>query len=435
MSETNELVFSLRERAWLSTTIFAAGKDSSRTEPGQILRIVCDPIGSMISSNSTTPSGNPLHYSCPLALTLSRFRDFKYIGTKISLVPAATTGQVDPAHISTAAGVNNYMHPRDVGNMIHWRRWVGGNFRVPSVKPTGIDATTSIVYYTENDAYDLDAAWLSDSRFNHALVSDGFSMFVRPLRARLETAAAATTSIFGYYNPDSLAYKPGESPEYQIRGQTMITAGDVVPDSWVPNPFAGFKFTIQYDSPGAGNERIYVTDVNKTFPWFADLPDLTGIIDSQVMTTFVNRVKQRFYAPVCILRLPPAYGSVYYYTLYMRHYFAVRRPYITNGVYVAAKIQRFVPTNGDENIGSPQRFLTAIEDPDDMYHVVQMISPDPYGAADSPDTLSMDDLGESIWAMDEKEAQEPESEEHEEVKKEEVNDGSIEGRDESEESK
>lgn len=399
MSDTNQLTFSLRERTWLSTKIF---DPEQYGEPGQLLRIVCDPVSSMIAvGDSQGQIHGAAAYAAPLCLTISRFRDFKYIGTRISLVPAASTGQIDPAHISTAAGVNNYMHPRDVDNLLHWRRWVGGDFRVPAVGANG-----SAGRYTEKDAYDLDAAWLSDSRFNHARISDGFSMFVRPLRARIETSAMATASIFGFYNADSMDLFYGQerqnTDDYQPLGQTMLTAGDVRPDSWIPNPFAGLVFNIESGSGFPGNERnLVVSGYRNRFPWFADVPDLDSTkpqFHNVTAGMLLGLIRQRLLAPICILRLPPAYGSVYYFTLYMRHYFAVRRPFLTSGTYVAARIERF-----DMNPVQPVqglRLLSADAESVDEYPIIQMISPDPYGASDSADILSMQDLQNSIWQMD-----------------------------------
>lgn len=399
--DTNQLNFSLRERTFLSTKSF---EEHSESEPGQTLLITADPIGALLQKNPTAMSDHPIsHMASQLALTISRFRDFCYFGTKISLVPAATTGQVDPAHISAPlAGTSNYMHPRDISNMIHYRRWVGGNFRVPSVWPTESVGTLTVTHaYSTQDSYDLDAAWLSDDRFNHALVSDGFTMFVRPLRATLETSAVATQSVLGFYDIKHASGISGSTTAaQQSLGSTLLSTGDVRPDSWMPNPFAGLIYSWT-EPPAAGsgtmpeetgNEQAFVTDFSSRFPWYADVVSLKTYAPSLDVDSLLSLLRDRFRVPICILRLPPAYGSVFYYTLYMRHYFAVRRPYITNGVWCAGKIQRFVVTSSDAlDSETGLRMMSECDDSSDEYRLTQMISPDPYGAADNADVLPFDD--------------------------------------------
>lgn len=235
MSDTNVLRFSLRERGWLSTFRFV--KDSPR-EPGQTLLITADPMGALMQYDDVRATA----YASSLAFTLSRFRDFRYVGTKLSVVPVATTAQVDPAHVQQTDTVDpslNFVHPRDVGNMIHWRRWVGGNISLPHVRPTGVGNV-----YVPTDSYNLDAAWLSDVRFNHAPISDGFSIYTVPLRASAEMPALFTNSVFAYYDAGSIAPTGPAAADRQLRGQTALTGGQIVKDSWGPNPFAGFTYDI-----------------------------------------------------------------------------------------------------------------------------------------------------------------------------------------------
>lgn len=371
LKDTNIIYASLKEKMWVQSH---AWMDGQVYEPGQILKIVADPLGSMISSSPATEAGHtdPAHYASPLALTLSRFREFRYLGTRVALRPAATTGSVDPAHISMVPGQVNSVDPRDITNQIHYRRWIGDNFHVPQIDPSGNDDV-----YLLWDSYDLDAAWLADSRFAHAPITDGFDVFVQPLRSTVEMSAAATNSMFGFYS--SVCVSPREVPtNYQAPGMVALTGGDVVVDGWMPNPLAGFRYASKHDpNYETGEELMYVSGFNPLFPWFSDLLDLTGAVGVEDL---YRMCRERLMAPLMILRIPPAYGTKFYWALYMRHYFAARKPFYVCGNWVAGKVSRMVPSDPSQ-WSSPLRVLQECDqDPDGIdYHVSQMAAPDPYG--------------------------------------------------------
>lgn len=417
LKDTNYLNFSLRERFWLNTKVFDPDTPST-TEPGQTIRLAVDPFSALISSNQDVHTGEIRHYASQLALTLSRFREFRYVGTKVAVVPAATSVAVDPAHISADyAGTNNYMHPRDTNNMMHWRRWLGGNIRVPSVRPTGADGK-----YTAADSYDLDSAWMSDVRYNHVPISQGFETFVAPKRATLQIGAGSMVSLLGIWSEKSIGGKEhGTEAHWQTYGQTALSTGEVVEDGWVPNPFAGFQYDwideLPSGWPQTGNEIPYVVSYNPLFPWFGDVVNLATVANTPSINALIDLIRERFLAPLCILRLPPAYGSSYYFTVYLRHFFSVRKPYLVNGVWVAAKVQRFTPSPVPGANGL--RMLAEVPDVDDDYHIVQSISPDPYAGGDDTSVMSMDDLASnSIWQMSLDDVAAPEDEVEEEKKEE-----------------
>lgn len=383
MEDTNIIYASLKEKMWIWTHSFSA----SSSEPGQILKITADPIGAMISADAATPSGGSWgsqHFASPLALTLSRFRELRYLGTRVALRPAATTGSVDPAHISMVAGQVNSVDPRDITNQIHFRRWIGDNFHVPQVDPTGTGEV-----YVLNDSYDLDAAWLADYRFVHSVITDGFDVFVQPLRAVAQLATSATSSLFGYLVNSSVTPLHDETAGYQAPGMTALTGGDVVPDGWLPNPLAGFKYSTKgsWSDQPAGKELVYVSGYNPMFPWFSDKLDTTG--DFTVAQLY-NMVRQRMLAPLMILRIPPAYGTKFYWTLYMRHYFAARKPFYVCGNWVAGHVSRLVPS--EPTASGLQILCEDHTDPNgDDYHVSQLSAPDPFGSDDNVKLITMQD--------------------------------------------
>lgn len=411
MRNTNTLTFTLRERAYLSTKIFEPESLTAGQEPGQTLLVSVDPIGALLSPGvDIVRSGEdnlaPAPYATALAVTLSRFRRFRYIGTRVGLRPAATTGQVDIAHISAPqGGANNYVHPYDVSNMIHYRRWIGGNIDLPHLRigtHLAPDGSTSIKWGTKQ-AMDLDLAWMSDPRFMHSNVSQGFDLFARPMRATVEAApeGATTMWLYGQYTSagqeGSFAESGAESTTRKSLGRTMLTGGHIVPDGWTHNPLSCFQYTSDYgrSSDGApGHDTYHITGIQPRAPWFADYYNVGQFAGS--VADALKLVKERYMNPVCILRLPPAYGTVMYYTMYIAHYFSVKEPYLTNTAYVAAHIDSITPHPVEESADIIEVPRMRIQPSGIVVH--QAVTPDPQSAAETGYTAEFSELMDMEYA-------------------------------------
>lgn len=290
----------------------------------------------------------------------------RYVGTKISLVPAATTGSVDPAHINDSAGVSNAMNPKDISNLIHWRRWLGANIALPRVSATGQQG------YTLTDAYDLDAAWMSDSEFNHANVTDGFSVVVRPKLVDAAFGAAAAGSVFGIRDVDNLAISTSGFSSMYRSGLTALrpSTREIYTEGWSPNPLAGLKYTVRDSVGEPGEEVCYISAVNSSYPWYADYP-----YASLSVSTILTLLKYRYTYPALILRLPPAYGTKLYWTLYMRHLLEFRRPYIETAHWTVGLITPY-----RTEVDNDKREPTLVAHPEDAqkYGLHVYVAPDPY---------------------------------------------------------
>lgn len=371
---TNTISFKLKERVYLSTKAFVPNQEQ---EPGKTYVITADPIGSLLSSK----------YASTLAVTLSRFREFRYFGTRMALRPAATVGQIDPAHISDSIQGSNYMHPRDVSNSIHFRRWIGGNFDLPHVNPHVSEEQPGTYEWHQDDAYNLDLAWLSDSRFNHVNVSQGFDLFSSPKRAVLTGPAAASNSMFAYASSYSavgagtfLDYRSHPTQEvWMPRGMSMVTGQEIVDDTWTPNPLSCFKYRLEYNDPqNTPAPDLYTIEaVNTDAPWFADISNV-GEFSGDVTDAF-QMIKDRYRAPICILRIPPSYGSKFYWACYFVHYFAVRYPFISNSKWTATKIQTL-----QEQLDAGVNCIRAVDAEEKVY---QATCPDPISAAETGHVL------------------------------------------------
>lgn len=379
MSE-NRITISLRERGWLDTDVFQAGQTSA---PGKTLFISVNPLSAFVADMEQTtptvvePPSGIAGYSSNAALVLGRFMRFRYVGTKISLVPAAAQSSVDPAHINEDANVANSMNPKDIGNLIHWKRWLGSRVALPYVHATGSGSPKK---YTLTDAYDLDAAWMSADSFQHTPITDGFSIVVKPKVSTATISAAVSQSVFGFKDASSLSYSAG--------GDAASSAGlrassDITEEGWLPNPLAGLTYTIKPDSVKTGAERCYITGVNTNYPWFSDaFPELSA-------TDIIALIKRRYLYPACIIRLPPAYSSKFYWTVYIRHLLEFDDPYIVTSSFPAANIQPYVPGPNAIETGNyhyrplscddiPANSAESYEDIMCKYRIQVLHEPDPF---------------------------------------------------------
>lgn len=379
----NLLQFSIRERAWLATEVYTP----SAVEPGQTMFVSVNPLKAFLSAQDTTTEGQTgvHHYASNGALLLSRYRDMRYVGTKISLVPAATTGSVDPAHINEASGIQNSMNPKDISNLLHWRRWLGATIALPRVYPTGTNG------YSLEDAYDLDAAWMSDSEFNHAAVTDGFSVVVRPKLVDAAFSAAAVGSVFGVRNVNNLALSESSYSQLNRSGLTALrpSTREIYTEGWSPNPLAGLRYTLRDAVTEPGEERCYISGVNNAYPWFADAP-----YAALNVSTILTLLKYRYTYPALILRLPPAYGTRLYWTLYMRHLLEFRRPYIETAHWTVGTI---MPYRTETNDDTHEPVLTAHPEDSDKYALHVYVAPDPYLSAGNSVSA---DFGATIQASE-----------------------------------
>lgn len=448
--DTRKMVVSLREILHYHTKKIPAHKTTSgatQEEPGQLLRIVTNPMEAVIKKNT---SGN--YEINTLGHTLSRWREIRYIGTRIEAVPLATTGKIDPDDITQSAsgiprGSNNdnppvfspqgSIHPYDATNFVSYRRWTGGNISVAKWDGTGLTASED-AYIQQCLKYDQN--WLADERFNHIKLTDGFKFDAVPLRVDLETAALAGNSLFGFstagsFFPDfgdiSQTITPGPTEPvakkpigegltnvsaawldpvmesyFQPRGLIMPQAGNQYhEEGWLPNPLAGFQYYQNaYYTPG--NEKYTIAGFYENFPWFADRVNL-GSVESSYGTgpdtiytrlqTFnlnylVKLVLERFLNPIALVRFPCAYGTMFFWNIFMEHILEVRKPFLVNSEWNAGKVQAI------SNLETPLSAFTAEKEteefrtPFEELKAISCISPDPYGLSEEPSTVTLSDL-------------------------------------------
>lgn len=464
--DTRTMTFVLREVMHMHTN--SLGDHTTNEMPGKMLRVIASPLSSMIKKVTQTDSEGKettKYLVNTLGITTSRWREIRYVGTRVQFVPLATTGRIDPADITqSASGVPSQgsfspqgsIHPYDAMNFVHWRRWTGGNINIPAwpsgtVSGTGDEARKN--YAKKSLAYDQE--WLADDRFNHVKLTDGMQFDSVPLRVDLETSALAGNSLFGFST--TMMMTPGRDQLGLVYGQTTganaISTANTLPigstfptlnrsanyvfdadlskyfqpaglmaisagkeyheEGWLPNPFAGFKY--KPDDPAGdltpGDEKYQITGYLPNFPWFADRTSLTPesfpYDEGSSSTTktekyaatvpflidyLINLCVERFLAPIALIRLPPAYGTMFYWTAYMAHVFQVRKPFLTNSAWTVGKVEDLghdvAPVNRLAGIADVSPELVTIGEET----IYQAIGPDPYGLAESPMTVTLADL-------------------------------------------
>lgn len=449
--DTRKMVFSLREVMNYHTKKIPARDKTSgaiQREPGELLRFVTNPMEAVIKKNST--SGN--YEINTLGHTLSRWREIRYIGTRLEVVPLATTGKIDPDDITqSASGIprsgttdeppafapQGSIHPYDAINFVSYRRWTGGNISVAAWDGSGLASGTSDDPYVQR-CLAYDQSWLADERFNHVKLTDGFKFDAVPLRVDLETAALAGNSLFGFSTPGSIfpdfgeqnlsmregSTEPGKQPigssgqtagawldpgmeaYFQPRGLIMPTAGNQYhEEGWLPNPLAGFHYT-QTGTYTPGNDKYVISGFYDNFPWFADRTDISSItstytdsgstyhsrLQSFDLNYLVKLVIERFINPLALIRFPCAYGTMFFWNIFMEHILEVRKPFLVNSTWNAGKVQVIAnlttPLSSFTNEKEYEEFRTPYREMD----TISCISPDPYGLSEEPSTVTLSDL-------------------------------------------
>lgn len=400
----------LRERTWFSTqplklaeltTGHTDWKDYQTSPPGQTLLLTVNPISAFMRTD-LADTKSLMTYAAPAAQTFSRFRQFKYVKTYVALVPAATSAQVDPAHVSTTA-TWQAMNPIDMQAQVHWRRWLGGSYELPFVRPTGsvTIGTTTKSTYDVHDAYNYDAAWMSAVKFAHCNVMDGFEFEARPKYIDVAVGSGMRESLLGYYTEANLGFRGNDvGSAEQGPGQAALRPDrkSVLTEGWNLNPFSGLIFAPKSDETDPekypGRDRWIVTGFNPDFPWFSDLFGAGVTAEAITLNTILTAIQKRFTFPLAFVRFPPAYGASFHWTMYMMHYLLFRDPVLLNGTWTAGRVQNYDIVNAAPEVpGSPWSYIIA-----DDYYLQNSQSPDPEGI-DQPLSVEMDTS--TMWLPDE----------------------------------
>ena len=314
-------------------------------------------ISEMYDLSTTVGKGTVLKIHTPTGNNVKRhllgyflqYKKFRYVGAKVTLVPASTL-PADPLQLSYEAGEPT-IDPRDMVNPILWRHYHGEAMLTDPLartfpEPYGAEFNpgTSEIIGTSIDRQDYTSGagdinmiypmCLMDPSFRKAGVQSGFSTFVKPYVYKLATneqllpmRSFTTPSTGAEYTWGTNKIEPtigGTQESYLIDPVLSEDNSKYVPDDLKGNVI----FTNKLDRLGWMDTvtRTLLTGSKPMLDSSVPGPDAPGTaIESG---TDGNRTGGNFALqtylpniPMLYIMMPPAYKSLFYFRLIVKHYF------------------------------------------------------------------------------------------------------------------
>lgn len=323
-----------------------------------------------------TPTGNNVKRH--LFGHFLQYKRYKYLGAKVSLIPASTL-PADPLQLSYKAGEAN-IDPRDMVNPILWKHYHGETMTTdvlhvqdqlpydqdgmvdPYVAGYSIGEANYSQYGTSGTAIDkVYPRALMDTSFRKAGVQTGFSTYVKPFVYNVtsniqlapglrgsSTGAGGNYYFMGMYPPNptsQFTQNPISGPD--LRGPTesgyeagaAFDKGEAVESKYrldfqtsnlVP---LGWQDTLSRDFNSTANNNGTFSSISvQGAPYdsmgdFGVGPNLPDI-------------------PMLYILLPPAYKTEFYFRMVIKHYFAFKgfRSCISVQAFPTASISSTIPT-------------------------------------------------------------------------------------------
>ncbi len=326
-----------------------------------------------------TPTGNNVKRH--LLGHFLQYKKFRYVGAKVTLVPASTL-PADPLQLSYEAGEPT-IDPRDMVNPILWRHYHGEAMLTDPLAtdypvPYGseVNPGTSEVIGTSIDrqdyfsgAGDINEIYpmcLMDPSFKKAGVQSGFSTFVKPFVYKLATNEQVLPMRGFVSNRGSLSWENFKS-DPTFGGLTKYLVNPKLSDDnsgYVPDDITGnLIFTNKLDRLG-WLDTVTRTLVATSLPDDADpLPGPNTGAPAIESGTGGNRTGGNFAIqtylpniPMLYIMMPPAYKSLFYFRLVIKHYFEFSgfrsclnvQSYGSASVYVAQPLNPITSANVSE---------------------------------------------------------------------------------------
>ncbi|AKV57234.1 cap protein [Rat associated porprismacovirus 1] len=329
-----------------------------------------------------TPTGNNVRRH--LLGYFLQYKKFRYVGAKVTLVPASTL-PADPLQLSYAAGEPT-IDPRDMVNPILWRHYHGEAMLTDPLartfpEPYGseINPGTSEIIGTSIDRQDYTSGagdinqiypmCLMDPSFRKAGVQSGFSTFVKPYVYKLATNAQLLP-MRGFTTPSSGAAYTWNTNKIEptIGGtQESYLVDPVLSEdnsSYVPDDLKGnVIFTNKLDRLGwmdtvtrtllTGSKPLAVSPIPGPASSGTAIESGTGGNQTGgnfALQTYLPNI------PMLYVMMPPAYKSLFYFRLIIKHYFEFGgfrsclnvQSYGSASVYVAQPLNPVTSSNVSE---------------------------------------------------------------------------------------
>lgn len=318
-----------------------------------------------------TPTG--MNVKRHLAGLFLQYKKFRYVGAKVTLVPASTL-PADPLQLGYEEGEPT-IDPRDMVNPILWRYYHGEAMLTDSIPrefpvPYGSSNAPGADYIgtsLDEQHYDneLDSSTgrdnadliypmcLMDPSFKKAGVQSGFSTFVKPYVYNLVTneqvlsnqrfTSASNTFAFGNNKSDMVIGNPNAplGSSNVLEQQVQSRAIPEGPLSWIPdksvlpdNMDRGVSvFTNRLTRLGWMDTvtRVWTASnsppADDDYPWpsqleFGSYPVENATLDPKAVSAG-NFALQTYLpnVPMLYVMMPPAYKTQFYFRLLIKHYF------------------------------------------------------------------------------------------------------------------
>ncbi len=303
-----------------------------------------------------TPTGNNIKRH--LLGHFLQYKKFKYLGAKVTLVPASTL-PADPLQLSYDAGEAN-IDPRDMVNPILWKHYHGETMLtdvLPADELKDYDQKTNLdtagtngsaleqaLYGYRSASSALDSVYprtLMDTSFRKAGIQTGFTTFCKPFVYNvvsnvqlLPRSGTNNTAYPAYFMNSSFTSNPEDAyPVFMKHSGTASQDGDMLKGPGTTHWIDGVKSTSTPQSQTGGN---LVMTTNKLVPlgWMDTLsregPGGTENINSPLSATapganfsgdasFGANLQS---VPMLYILMPPAYKTEFYFRMIIKHYYA-----------------------------------------------------------------------------------------------------------------
>ncbi len=319
-----------------------------------------------------TPTGNNVKRH--LFGYFLQYKRYKYLGAKVSLVPASTL-PADPLQLSYEAGDQN-IDPRDMVNPILWKHYHG------ETMTTDVLHVQDQLDYSQKDMVDpyvagysvgeanygqfgtsgvpIDKVYpraLMDTSFRKAGVQTGFSTYVKPfvynVTSNLQLAPGLSGSNGSFYAGNFMGVSPLDPTSQKTREPVYVNGTNLAGPAE-----SGYKADSK-SGVGTNTERksrlSFQTSNLVPLGWqdtlSRDFHNNSSIMSSTAIGSSIDNMGDFGIGPnlpdipMLYILMPPAYKTEFYFRMIIKHYFAFKgfRSCIGVQAFPAASITATVP--------------------------------------------------------------------------------------------
>lgn len=298
-----------------------------------------------------TPTGNNIKRH--LFGHFLQYKRYKYLGAKVSLIPASTL-PADPLQLSYEAGDQN-IDPRDMVNPILWKHYHGETMTTdvlhvqdqldysqdgmvdPFVSGYSIGEANYAQYGTSGTAIDkVYPRALMDTSFRKAGVQTGFSTYVKPFVYNVTSNIQLAPMLRGNETSTVNSFMGLQPPA--ATSQTTVDP-TVLGPSFVRPSEVGYKADASMTTPSNVESKYrmnFQTSNLVPLGWQDTLsrdsnPNATGNVTGAVINSAPYNNMGDFGIgpnlpdiPMLYILMPPAYKTEFYFRMIIKHYFAFK---------------------------------------------------------------------------------------------------------------